>query len=184
VECCPSQRKILSFHRACCRRLIAPLSGPINDQDLRVVARCFDRSDPPAAPAAATQVAVAVSEMLIRVGQLLQPANNVSAREIPLGVTKILLRQAEVLSGGTEATVVAVAMVAMMAMVVVVAEQSLQSLQSLQETWQHRQETETEHYSFSSLLAVPAPASCRRFRSRACFGADAAKRVHIETAIL
>jgi hypothetical protein len=85
--------------------------------------------------------------MLIRIGQLLQPAENISAREIPLGVTKILLRQAEVLSGGTEATVVAVAMVAVVAMVVVVmvAEQSLQSLQSLQETWQHRQETETEH---------------------------------------
>jgi hypothetical protein len=88
--------------------------------------------------------------MLIRIGQLLQPAENISAREIPLGVTKILLRQAEVLSGGTEATVVAVAMVAVVAVVamvvvVMVAEQSLQSLQSLQETWQHRQETETEH---------------------------------------
>jgi hypothetical protein len=145
VECCPSQRKILSFHRACCRRLIAPLSGPINDQDLRVVARCFDRSDPPAAPAAATQVAVAVSEMLIRVGQLLQPANNVSAREIPLGVTKILLRQAEVLSGGTEATVVAVAMVAMVAVVAMVVVVVVVVEQITQETSHETSREKTEH---------------------------------------
>jgi hypothetical protein len=105
--------------------------------------------------------------MLIRIGQLLQPADNVSAREIPLGVTKILLRQAEVLSGGTEAAmVVAVAVVAVVAVVtvvtvvamvvvVVVAEQSLQEI----ETWKA-----SEHSFLSCSLAVPAPASCRRSR--------------------
>ena len=58
-------------------------------------------------------------EMLTRIGQLLKPTENVSAREIPLGVTKILPRHGEVLSGAMVATV-AMAMVAMVAMVVVV----------------------------------------------------------------
>jgi hypothetical protein len=144
-----------------------PAPGPINDQDLRVVAPALRPSDP---SAAATQVAVAVSEMLIRIRKLLQPTENISAREIPLGVTKILLRQAEVLSGGTEATVVAVAMVAMVAVVamvvvvVVVAEQSLQET----ETWQ---DTEHSCCSFSlggaracfmPTLQVPRLLWCRR----------------------
>jgi hypothetical protein len=147
----------------CDRRLIAPLSGPIKDQDLRVVAPVLRLSD----PAAATQVAVAVLHVLIRVGQLLHAADDVSAREIPLGVTEIFPRQAEVLSGGTEATMVVavamatmVAMMAMMAMVVVVVVLVIE--QVLQETSDERCCQETEHAYSPFPLGVPAPASCRR----------------------
>ena len=100
----------------CYWRLIAPLSGPIKDQDLRVVAPVLRLSD----PAAATEVAVAISHMLICLGQLLHAAEEVSAREILLGITEIFPRHAEVLGGGTATMVVAVVMVAMMAVVTVV----------------------------------------------------------------
>lgn len=107
--------------------------------------------------ATATQVAVAILHVLIRIGQFLQAADDVAAREILLGVTEILARRAEVLSGFTEVVAaVAVAMaavmtvVAMMTMVtmvmVVVVEQITQktSDETSRETWQ-----ETEHSAFS-----------------------------------
>jgi hypothetical protein len=99
------------------------------------------------------QVAVAISEMLAPLGLVLQPAENVSLREILPGFTKILPRRAEVLSGFTEVIVAMVAMVAMVvvvamgAMVVVVAmvamvalllEQSLQQIETDTDTWEHR----------------------------------------------
>lgn len=94
----------------CYRQLIAPLSGPIKDQDLRVVAPVLRLSD---------EVAVVVSHMLISRGHILQAAEDISAREILRGVAIILLRHGEVL-GGTAATMVVAAMVAVMAMVAVV----------------------------------------------------------------
>jgi hypothetical protein len=100
----------------CYRRLIAPLSGPIRDQDLRVVAQVLRLS----VVLAAIEVAVAVSHVLIRLGQLLEAAEDVAAREILLGVTEIFPRHAEVLGGGTSATMVVAAMVAMMTMMAVV----------------------------------------------------------------
>jgi hypothetical protein len=100
----------------CYRRLIAPLSGPIRDQDLRVVAQVLRLS----VVLAAIEVAVAVSHVLIRLGQLLEAAEDVAAREILLGVTEIFTRHAEVLGGGTSATMVVAAMVAMMTMMAVV----------------------------------------------------------------
>jgi hypothetical protein len=100
----------------CYRRLIAPLSGPIRDQDLRVVAQVLRLS----VVLAAIEVAVAVSHVLIRLGQLLEAAEDVAAREILLGVTEIFTRHAEVLGGGSSATMVVAAMVAMMTMMAVV----------------------------------------------------------------
>jgi hypothetical protein len=117
--------------------------------------------------------------MLIRVGQLLQPADNVSAREIPLGVTKILLRQAEVLSGGTEAAmVVAVAVVAvvtvvaMVAMVVVVVVEQI-----TQETSHETSREKTEH---DLLLFARGARACSMptLQVPRLLCADAARRVH------
>ena len=51
---------------------------------------------------AAIEVAVAVSHVLVRVGQFLHAADEISAREILLGVTEILPRHTEVLGGFTE----------------------------------------------------------------------------------
>jgi hypothetical protein len=99
----------------CYRRLIAPLSGPIRDQDLRVVAQVLRLS----VVLAAIEVAVAVSHVLIRLGQLLHAAEEVAAREILLSVTEIFPRHAEVLGGFTEVIMAVAAMVAMMAVVAV-----------------------------------------------------------------
>lgn len=99
----------------CYRRLIASLSGPIKRQDLRVVAPVLRLS----VVIAATEVAVAVSHVLIGVGQLLHAAEEVSAREILLGVTEIFTRHAEVLGGFTEVATVVAAMVAVMTMMAV-----------------------------------------------------------------
>jgi hypothetical protein len=99
----------------CYRRLFAPLSGPIRDQDLRVVAQVLRLS----VVLAAIEVAVAVSHVLIRLGQLLHAAEEVPAREILLSVTEIFPRHAEVLGGFTE-VIMAVAAMVMMAVVAVV----------------------------------------------------------------
>jgi len=135
----------------CYRRLIAPLSGPIRDQDLRVVAQVLRLS----VVLAAIEVAVAVSHVLIRLGQFPHAAEEVPAREILLGVTEIFPCHAEVLGGFTEvimAVVAVVAMVAvvtvvtMMAVVVVVIEDIVQetSDETSRKTWQ-----QTEHELFS-----------------------------------
>ena len=134
----------------CYRRLIAPLSGPIRDQDLRVVAQVLRLS----VVLAAIEVAVAVSHVLIRLGQFLHAAEEVPAREILLGVTEIFPRRAEILGGFTEVTMVVAAMVmmtvvTMMAMVVVIViliEDIVQETpdETSRETWQ-----QTEHELFS-----------------------------------
>ena len=103
--------------------------------------------------------------------QFLHAAEEVSAREILLGVTEIFPRHAEVLGGFTEVVMVVAAMVAMMTMVAVVAmivvvvvmiEDIIQetSDETSRKTWQ------TEHGYSPLSLGVPAPASCRR--SGAC----------------
>jgi len=146
----------------CYRQLIAPLSGPIKDQDLRVVAPVLRLS----VVTAVIEVAVAVSHVLIRLGQLPHAAEEVSARKVLLGVTEIFPRHAEVLPGFTAVVVAAMVMMTMMAMmammvvVVVVVEQIVQetSDKASRKKWEH---------SYSPLsLGVPAPASCRR--SGAC----------------
>ena len=103
---------------------------------------------------AAIEVAVAVSHVLIRLGQLLHAAEEVSAREILLSVTEIFPRHAEVLGGFTEvimavAAMVMMAVVTMMAMVVVIViviEDIVQetSDETSRKTWQ-----QTEHELFS-----------------------------------
>jgi hypothetical protein len=100
----------------CYRQLIAPLSGPIKDQDLRVVAPVLRLS----VVRAAIEVAVAVSHVLVRVGQFLHAADEISAREILLGVTEILPRHTEVLGGFTEVIMALAAMVTVMAVMAVV----------------------------------------------------------------
>jgi Na+/proline symporter len=111
-------------------------------------------------------VAVAISHVLIRLGQLPHAAEEVAAREVLLGVTEIFPRHAEVLPGFTAVVVAAMVMMTMMAMmammvvVVVVVEQIVQetSDKASRKKWEH---------SYSPLsLGVPAPASCRR--SGAC----------------
>jgi hypothetical protein len=93
-------------------------------------------------------VAVAISHVLVRLGQFPHAAEDVSMREILLGVTEIFPRCAEVLGGFTEVTTVVAAMVAvmtMMAVVVVVAVIVVLIEQIIQETsdegcgkkWQH-----------------------------------------------
>jgi hypothetical protein len=143
----------------CYRQLVAPLSGPIKDQDLRVVAPVLRLSD---------VVAVAVSQVLIRLSQLPHAAGEVSAPEFPRGVTEIFSRHAEVLLGTAAAMVVAVviamAMMAMVTMVTMVVVLVLVIEQITQETSDETsRETQTWKHSHSPLsLGVPAPASCRR----------------------
>ena len=95
--------------------------------------------------AAASQVAVAVLHVLVRVGQLLQAAEDVAAREILLGVTEIFTRHAEVLGGFTEVTTVVAAMVMMAVVIMMAMMVGLVIEQIIQETseercgkkWQH-----------------------------------------------
>lgn len=98
---------------------------------------------------AAVEVAVAVSHVLIGIGQFLQAAEDVSAREILLGVTEIFPRHAEVLGGFTEVVAAVAAMVVMamvavvtMMMVVIVVEQIVQETadEASRKTWK-----QTEH---------------------------------------
>ena len=103
--------------------------------------------------------------------QFLHAADEVSAREILLGVTEVFTRRAEVLGGFTEvATVVAamvmmtmMAVVTMIVVIVVLIEDIVQetSDERCGKTWQ-----QTEHGYSPLSLGVPAPASCRR--SGAC----------------
>lgn len=109
----------------------------------------------PSVVLAAIEVAVAVSHVLIGVGQFLHAADEIAAREILLGVTEIFPRHAEVLGGFTE-VIVAVAAMVMMTMVavvtmmavvvVIVIEDIIQetSDETSRETWQ-----QTEHLQFS-----------------------------------
>jgi hypothetical protein len=132
----------------CYRQLIAPLSGP-SDQDLRVVASMLRLSD---------AVAVVVSHVLISFSHVPIAAFAVALREFLRGVGKFLLRQS-VVPGGAEATLVVAAMVAMMVMMamvvmvmmvmvvmVLVVEQIVQktSDETSRKTWQ-----QTEHSAFS-----------------------------------
>jgi hypothetical protein len=114
----------------CYRRLIAPLSGPIKDQDLRIVASVLRLSGPVAAvelAVAFSLVAVAFSQLPIPRGLQLLVAEAVSVREIVLGALKIFVRLAEVfvrpvevLGGGTMATMEASSVPEIMATMVVV----------------------------------------------------------------
>jgi Na+/proline symporter len=152
----------------CYRQLIAPLSGPIKDQDLRVVAPVLRLS----VVTAVIEVAVAISHVLIRLGQLPHAAEEVSAREVLLGVTEIFPRHAEVLPGFTAVVVAAMVMMTMMTMMAMMAMMAMMVVvvvvveQIIQETSDKASRKKWEH-SYSPLsLGVPAPASCRR--SGAC----------------
>ena len=112
---------------------------------------------------AVIEVAVAISHVLIRLGQLPHAAEEVSARKVLLGVTEIFPRHAEVFPGFTAVVVAAMVMMTMMAMMVVVV---VVVEQIVQETSDKASRKKWEH-SYSPLsLGVPAPASCRR--SGAC----------------
>ena len=129
----------------CYRRLFAPLSGPIRDQDLRVVAQVLRLS----VVLAAIEVAVAVSHVLLRFGIFPQAAGDVAAREILPGVTEIFPRSAEVLGSFTEVAVTMVvaavvmmtmvAVVTMMAVIVILIEDIIQetSEERCGKKWQH-----------------------------------------------
>ena len=134
---------------------MAPLSGPIRDQDLRIVAPVLRLS----VVLAAIEVAVAVSHVLIRVGQFFQAADEIPACEILLGVTEVFQRHAEVLGGFPEVVMAVAAMVMMavvtMMVVVVVIEDIVQetSDETSRETWE-----QTEHELFS----IVARGACGR----------------------
>lgn len=146
---------VLSGRRSCLdRALLSAAHGPALRPDQRSGSRhrCSD--------VAAVQVAVAVSHVLLRFGIFPHAADEISAREILLGVTEIFPRHTEVLGGFTE-VVLAVAAMVMMAMVTVVTmvvvvtmivvvvvliEQIVQetSDETSPKTWQ-----QTEHSAFS-----------------------------------
>jgi hypothetical protein len=119
-------------------------------------------------------VAVAVSHVLIRIGQFLHAAEDVSAREILLGVAEILPRHAEVLGGLTEVIVVVAAMVAMMAMVAVVTMMAMVVVVMIEQITEETsdetsRETQTWKHRYSPLslgcprlLHADAPGACRR----------------------
>jgi imidazoleglycerol phosphate synthase glutamine amidotransferase subunit HisH len=100
---------------------------------------------------AASEVAEAVSLVLPRVGQFLEAADDVAAREILRSVTVVFPRHAEVLGGFTEVITAVAAMVAVMAVmavmtmmvvmavVVVVVEEIIQetSEERCGKKWQH-----------------------------------------------
>jgi hypothetical protein len=129
----------------CYRRLIAPLSGPTGDQDLRVVAPVLRLSD-----VAAVEVAVAVSHVLLPFGQLFQAADEITAREILLGVAEVFPRHAEVLGRFTEVamvvtTMVMMAVVTMMVVVVVIED----IIQKTSDETSRKTGEQTEHELFS-----------------------------------
>jgi hypothetical protein len=146
---------VLSGRRSCLdRALLSAAHGSALRPDQRSGSRhrCSD--------VAAIQVAVAVSHVLLRFGIFPHAADEISAREILLGVTEIFPRHTEVLGGFTE-VVLAVAAMVMMAMVTVVTmvvvvtmivvvvvliEQIVQetSDETSPKTWQ-----QTEHSAFS-----------------------------------
>ena len=97
-----------------CYRRSLPALRPDRRQDLRVVAPLPRLSD-----VAAAEVGVAIGHVLLAFGIFLHAADEISAREILLGVTEIFTRHAEVLGGFTEVTVVVAAMVAVMTMMAV-----------------------------------------------------------------
>jgi hypothetical protein len=151
---------VLSGRRSCLdRALLSAAHGPALRPDQRSGSphRCSD--------VAAVQVAVAVSHVLLRFGIFPHAADEISAREILLGVTEIFPRHTEVLGGFTE-VVLAVAAMVMMAMVTVVTmvivvtmvvvvvvliEQIVQetSDETSPKTWQ-----QTEHSAFSIVARV------------------------------
>ena len=112
---------------------------------------------------AAVEVAVAVSHVLLAFGIFPHAADEISAREILLGVTEVFPRRAEVLGGFTEVTMVVAAMVmmavvtmmAMVVVVVIVIEDIVQetSDETSRKTWQ-----QTEHELFS----IVARGACAR----------------------
>jgi hypothetical protein len=119
---------------------------------------------------AAVEVAVAVSHVLLPFGQFFHAAGEVSAREILRGVLKVFPRQAEVLGGGTAATMVvavvmAMAMVSMVSMVVVVVIEQI-TQETSDETSRETQTWKHSHSPLSlgcpRLLHADAPGACRR----------------------
>lgn len=112
---------------------------------------------------AAVEVAVAISHVLLSFGIFPHAADEISAREILLGITEVFPRRTEVLGGFTEVTMVVAAMVmmavvTMMAMVVVIViliEDIVQetSDETSRKTWQ-----QTEHELFS----IVARGACAR----------------------
>ena len=121
---------------------------------------------------AVIEVAVAISHVLIRLGQLPHAAEEVSARKVLLGVTEIFPRHAEVFPGFTAVVVAAMVMMTMMTMMTMMAMMAMMVVvvvvveQIVQETSDKASRKKWEH-SYSPLsLGVPAPASCRR--SGAC----------------
>lgn len=112
---------------------------------------------------AAVEVAVAISHVLLSFGIFPHAADEISAREILLGVTEVFPRRAEILGGFTEVTMVVAAMVMMTMMavvtmivvVVVVIEDIVQetSDETSRKTWQ-----QTEHELFS----IVARGACAR----------------------
>ena len=115
---------------------------------------------------AVIEVAVAISHVLIRLGQLPHAAEEVSARKVLLGVTEIFPRHAEVFPGFTAVVVAAMVMMTMMTMMAMMVVVVVVIEQIVQETSDKASRKKWEH-SYSPLsLGVPAPASCRR--SGAC----------------
>ena len=113
--------------------------------------------------AAATQVAEAVLNMLIALGLCLQAAEDVAAREIRPGFSKVLASHAEVLSGLIEVVVVMVVMVAMAALT------ALCTLATAKETTQHLSDEghgetcESKHSPFSVIMRYPRRLHAGRF---------------------
>jgi hypothetical protein len=149
----------------CYRRLIAPLSGPIKDQDLRIVASVLRLSGPEAfshVAVAFSLSAAACSLMPSRFSKLRPAAADVSVPEIIPGLTTIVrcltkftIRPAEVMEGFTEATmVVAVVTVAMAAMVAIVAATFVPAVVLVEQTAQllsdHHSEGTSEYTSGDS----------------------------------
>jgi hypothetical protein len=100
----------------CHRRLVAPLSGPIKDQDdLRVVAPMRRLSG----PEAVTQVPFALMEMRFPRGVPGPRSGAVSARPIRVGASKIALRLVELVFGGTDATMATMVVVVVVVLVTV-----------------------------------------------------------------
>ena len=129
-----------------CYRRSLPALRPDRRQDLRVVAPLPRLSD-----VAAAEVGVAIGHVLLAFGIFLHAADEISAREILLGVTEVFARHAEVLGGATMVVAAMVmmtmmAVVPMMVVIVIVIEDVVQetSDETSRKTWQ-----QTEHELFS-----------------------------------
>jgi uncharacterized membrane protein len=104
-------------------------------------------------------VAVAVSHVLLPFGQLFQAADEITAREILLGVAEVFPRHAEILGGFTE-VIMAVAAMVMMAVVVMTMMVMVMVIEDIVQETSDETSRETGEQTEHELFSIVARGAC------------------------